>query len=687
METLFHGKDPAGRKRERMTDMKNKKLRLWQDRLDRAKAAYSPVLDKIEQRERQYAGDETLKPMVSGDSKTKKEETSHVYNITAENIEAEIDSSIPMPKVVPMRKEDEALALMIEHMLRSEIDRLPTEQVNDLAERTAKKQGGVGLLPEWDNSKRTHLTIGENTLRTLHPKRIIPQDGVDELEDMDYYFVRLPMTKSAVYLRYGVDVKDETDQAPELRDGEVAEDLVTVEMAYYRDRETGNIGRYVFCGETELEDLPDCQARHLRRCKKCGMTEMDSAFTFEEPSTDGERPEGEVRRARKGECSFCHSRSWENSTEEYRQVPISELKRYGVKAEIIARLEQEVDYGTVEYSPEAFGVVGEDPVTATPGPLEGGLGEVVGMDGGSEVTVEVPYYTPRDYPLVLMRNVMGYDSFLGESDCDKIADQQNTVNYICQKILDRLYEAGKVIGLPAKASFKVDPKNQKIWYFDSLADAQMVKDFDFEGDISQHMAWLGEVYGQAQRLLGITESFLGRRDATANSGAAKEFAAQQTAGRLESKRILKKFAWSQVYERMFRNLLAYADERRPIRVRNDKGEIEYEEWNPYAFLEMDDAGELWWNDLFLFSCDDASGLAANREAMWKECTAHLQSGAYGNPQDLGSLILYWTNMEELHYPGAGKIKKTLEERLTQQQEMAQQQAMMQQQMPEQQPMM
>ena len=53
-------------------------------------------------------------------------------------------------------------------------------------------------------------------------------------------------------------------------------------------------------------------------------------------------------------------------------------------------MEQEVDYGTVEYSPEAFGVVGEAPVTATPRPLEGGIGEVVGMDGGSDVTVEVP---------------------------------------------------------------------------------------------------------------------------------------------------------------------------------------------------------------------------------------------------------------------------------------------------------
>ena len=54
----------------------------------------------------------------------------------------------------------------------------------------------------------------------------------------------------------------------------------------------------------------------------------------------------------------------------------------------------------------------------------------------------------------------------------------------------------------------------------------------------------------------------------------------------------------------------------------------YEEFIPYEFLDVDDAGELHWNAQFLFACDDASGLAANRQAMWQECTAHLQAGAY-----------------------------------------------------------
>ena len=42
---------------------------------------------------------------------------------------------------------------------------------------------------------------------------------------------------------------------------------------------------------------------------------------------------------------------------------------------------------------------------------------------------------------------------------------------------------------------------------------------------------------------------------------------------------------------------------------------------------------------------------------------NLESGAFGDPSATETLILFWTKMEELHYPGAGSTKKFLEERL------------------------
>lgn len=57
---------------------------------------------------------------------------------------------------------------------------------------------------------------------------------------------------------------------------------------------------------------------------------------------------------------------------------------------------------------------------------------------------------------------------------------------------------------------------------------------------------------------------------------------------------------------------------------------------------------------------------------------NLQTGAFGDPANLQTLILFWTKMEMLHYPGAGETKSYLEEELQRQQ--LQQQQMMQIQM-------
>ena len=55
---------------------------------------------------------------------------------------------------------------------------------------------------------------------------------------------------------------------------------------------------------------------------------------------------------------------------------------------------------------------------------------------------------------------------------------------------------------------------------------------------------------------------------------------------------------------------------------------------------------------------------------------NLQTGAFGDPASLQTLVLFWTKMEMLHYPGAGETKSYLEEELRRQAQM--QQAQMQQ---------
>lgn len=675
--------------------MKQKKetVSLWQERLEKNLSAYAAEQEKMQRREAQYRGDRTLTPLTENDRKYGyQKETSHVWNITAENIESEIDSSIPMPKVTPMRREDEHLARMIENMLRNELDRLPTEELNDESERITYKQGGCLYLPEWDTSKRTHTTVGENTMKCVHPMQFVPQNGVQEIDEMEYYFWLIPVTKGYVRRRYGVDVGDMQEEMPEVRSEEesTAEDVVTLKIAEYRN-EDGGVGRFAWVGNLEVENLPDCQARILRRCKKCGQTEADSAYIdLSEPTQDGSYPEdAEKRKPRKGVCSFCGANSWEDVVETSHKVRLDELDELGVNPAITKRLRAEHGFGKIFYRPEEQ-ITEPAAMDAMQEPM-GSLGaqevpmqeiapaeEAPAPEAESyEEEIEIPYYKPDIFMAVLRRNVTAHGKFLGESDCDKIADQQNTINRLEQKTIDRLMKAGSKITLPDSTHLRVDPQDNGIWYVGNAADASLIAVRDFQADITPNMAMLTQAYEESRRLIGMTDSYQGRTDPTAQSGKAKEFAAAQSAGRLESKRVLKKAAYARIFERMFKNQLAYCEEKRPLRYRDDQGNQEYEEWNSYAFLRMDDAGELYWNDQFLFSCDDASGLATNREAMWQETTAHLQSGAFGDPRSIDTLILYWTKMEEDHFPGAGKIKGMLEQR--KQEQMMQMQAAMPQQ--------
>ena len=662
------------------------KIDQWEERLQKSLSAFAEELEKMPVREAQYNGTNAVTPCTDQDRRKdgKKLETPNVWNLTSENIDAEIDSSVPMPKVSPVRRADERLARTIENMIRNEIDRLPLEKLNDQAERATKKQGACGLLVEWDSTIRTHTTTGDVTMQVLHPTRIIPQAGCEDLESSDYYFVLLPMTKTYVKNRWGVDVGREEEEKPELRNSGTSDEIVTVKIATYKNGE-GGIGQFIWVNNTMLSDMDDCQARRLRRCKKCGQTEIDNAFTMDAPTEDGTMPEGKPRRARKDECSYCHSRSWESVKEETKKVPLSDLKRLGVRPEVIAKIEAMQEETTPHPaavpppSPQGKGFGGVLPQGE--GIMDAVLPEIVGIaepvQAYKEPEVEIPYYVPNVFPLVMLYNVSALGKWMGESDCDKLADQQNTVNRMWSKIISRLVNAGAKIVMPPEARLEVDADDNEMIRVQKTTDISLIKQFEFTGNLQYEFNVLSKAGEEARNAIGITQSFLGQRDATANSAKAKQFAAQQTAGRLESKRVMKKLAFSQVYEIMFKYMIAYADEKRPIRYVNKDGDTDYEEFNAYEFLEVDDAGELYWNTDFLFSCDDASALAANREAMWQETTRIFQSGAFGAPADTATLVVYWTKMEENHFPGAAANRKIFEERRQQEIQMQQMQMMQQ----------
>ena len=611
---------------------KQERLDLWQDRLLQQETAYSETLEDMQAREDKYNGSHTITPVFVTDTRTT---APHVRNIIAENIESQIDSNIPQPKVTALRKEDEALADIIECMLRNELDRLPFEAMNDMMERTVPIQGAGMWLCEWDNAIRTHSTAGEIVVSTLHPKQVIPQNGVySRISDMDYIIIKQPQTKEYIRQKYGIDVSDESEAEPDIKgsdDTAADTDMVTQYVAYYRNNSDG-IGLYSWVNDTELEDLEDYQSRRLRKCVKCGAEEPIDAAPVENQTQDGTPPEGvetsgeipdevptdvpaQTKPSRKS-CPYCGSTEFEESEEAYEtiQIPIQ-----------------------------------------TP-------------QGLIQAPAKIPFYKPDVYPVILHRNITVFGQFLGESDVDKIADQQNTINLIESEIIDKLMAAGSYMVIPNQSSIQTDYKRHKVIRPVNASDTQLIRNVSMDEDITQDMAYENQVYEEARQIIGITDSFQGRQDKTAQSGKAKEIAAAQSAGRLESKRVMKNASFAELFEVMFKFKLAYADEPRPVVSRNYKGDPEYKEFNRYDFLRQDEAGEWYWNDKFLFSCDTSSPLASNREAMWQETRMNYDSGAFGDPANPQTQLLFWTIMEQLHYPISGQIKNYIADQIQQMQE-------------------
>lgn len=611
----------------------NEKLELWQRRLKASETAYSGEVAKMDGREKLYAGVPAKIPLVKDEVDA---DCPHIRNIVAELIESQVDSNIPQPKVTPLRAEDEGKAKLVEDMLRNELDRMPFEQMNDMMSRTVPIQGGAGFLVEWDNTQRTHKTIGELSVSVIHPMMLMPQDGVySGIEDMDYIILKLPQTKEYIRRKYGKDVSDEAESAPEVKggSGSASEEMVTQYIGYYRNDE-GGIGLYSWVNDVELEDLDDYQARRLERCKVCGAVKED-------------------------ETCRCGAEEWSAGGEEYEEVFLPITRGDGMVI------------------PGAMTV-----------PVFDEFGQMVLDETGLPLTAEqptlIPYYKPNIYPVILQKNVSVHGKFLGDSDVDKIADQQNSTNRLERKVIEKLLKSGSYITLPDEASIEVSDEDMKIIRPGNAASKQLIDVFDMAGNVEQDMAYLAQIYEEARQIIGITDSFQGRKDTTATSGKAKEFAAAQSAGRLESKRVMKNAAYAALFEALFKFKLAYADEPREVITKDLNGNTQYEVFNRYDFLERDENGEWYWNDRFLFSCDTSAPLANNREAMWQETRMNLQTGAFGDPTSLNTLIMFWNKMEMLHYPGASETKAELEQERARQEMMQRQQMMMQQQMAQQQ---
>ena len=277
-----------------------------------------------------------------------------------------------------------------------------------------------------------------------------------------------------------------------------------------------------------------------------------------------------------------------------------------------------------------------------------------GLGDGADI-IRIAYYVPDKFPIVIRKNTSGEKSLLGQSDCDYIRPEQQAINKVESRILQKLLRSAITPIMPEDTNIVANNSvfGQVIKMKPGESASQYGK-VDTTPNISQDIAEAERLYDHAKRIMGISDAFVGVDTGSyAESGVAKQLRINQASGRLESKRKMKHTAYSSLDKIFFSLYLAFADEPRRLSYKDAYGEVHSEEFNRYDFIEYDRSkDEYYYEDGYLFSVDLNGGAEYMREAQWERNLENLKAGTLGDAQSPTTLLRYWQCQERAHYPFA-----------------------------------
>lgn len=385
-----------------------------------------------------------------------------------------------------------------------------------------------------------------------------------------------------------------------------AENNLCEVITYYYKDENGIVSRFMYASTTKqvISWDKDWQIRKLRTCKTCGTVV---------PLAES--------------CPNCGNTSFK-----YKNATVEILE------ENLIKLHNPYEEGK------------------TKDPTQNVEEEII-----AEAGTEIPFYQIRQLPFVPRVSVSSLDTIYGVSEVNILIDMQDSVNKILTKVEDKILKSGVILTKPEKMKVNNTDDTFKIMGVKTTEEAQQVQAKQVLADVTQDIAGAQLFYESARSSSGVTESFQGKTDNTATSGKAKEISAVQTAGRLESLRVMKAAASAGIYELCFKYLLAFSDETRTFIKTLPGGQKEEMLWNKYMFLRKDKNGDFYYADDFAFSTDPAATLSNNRTQMWQETLQQFTMGTLGDTTDPRVLKVFWNIMAEMQYPLAKIVLAGIED--------------------------
>ncbi len=272
---------------------------------------------------------------------------------------------------------------------------------------------------------------------------------------------------------------------------------------------------------------------------------------------------------------------------------------------------------------------------------------------GSGDSINVAYYVPTCFPIVVRKNTISDMTLYGGSDCERIRPQQQAINKVESRILQKLLRAGVTPIMPEGTSVALS--NAIFGQIIKSRPGESISNYgkiDTTPDISQDILEADRLYDQAKRVLGISDALQGLDAERSESGYARQLKISRASSRLETKKRMKNLAYCKLYEIIFKHYLAFADEPRRFAFRDTYGKIHFSEFNRYDFIEQDKGGNYYYDDSYLFTVDNNANAQYEIESLWETNLHNLERGTLGDKNDPKTLMRYWQLQDKAHFPHA-----------------------------------
>ena len=231
--------------------------------------------------------------------------------------------------------------------------------------------------------------------------------------------------------------------------------------------------------DTELSDIEDYYARKRYVCKKCGK--------------------------RKEICS-CEKGDYELQNEGYEELEEDIILTDG---EILPAMSPVIKDGQVVTETVKQQAILEDGSVALEDINGVKLPMMVDVQVPKMEKTKLPFYTPNILPIVIRKNTSEEDSLLGQSDVEFIRPQQQAINKIESRIVEKLMGSGVFPIVPEEFNGEIDNSIWKKVFRAKPSTFNMFGRVDLQVDITRDIAQSDRLYDQAKRILGISDSYQG----------------------------------------------------------------------------------------------------------------------------------------------------------------------------------